>query len=61
MWLQFCKDGKYDLDFKSEDSKPEDYLTSQQLTDLYKSFVDEYPSMLTMYWALLVVLITLSL
>eukprot|EP00730_Choanoeca_flexa_P007157 TRINITY_DN12288_c5_g2_i3.p1 TRINITY_DN12288_c5_g2~~TRINITY_DN12288_c5_g2_i3.p1 ORF type:complete len:441 (+),score=176.47 TRINITY_DN12288_c5_g2_i3:101-1423(+) len=40
---EFCKDGKYDLDFKNENSKPEDYLTSQQLTDLYKTFVDEYP------------------
>ena len=42
--VQFCKDGKYDLDFKNDASKPEDYLTSQQLTDLYKTFVDDYPS-----------------
>lgn len=41
---EFYKDGKYDLDFKNPDSKPEDYLTGQQLTDLYKSFAEKYPS-----------------
>ncbi|CAO3607276.1 unnamed protein product [Cunninghamella blakesleeana] len=40
---EFYKDGKYDLDFKNPDSKPEDYLTGQQLTDLYKSFAEKYP------------------
>ncbi|EGD72948.1 enolase 3 [Salpingoeca rosetta] len=40
---EFYKDGKYDLDFKNADSKPEEYLSSQQLTDLYKSFIGEYP------------------
>ncbi|KAI9305443.1 enolase [Cunninghamella echinulata] len=40
---EFYKDGKYDLDFKNPDSKPEDYLTGQQLTDLYKSFSEKYP------------------
>eukprot|EP00911_Craspedida_sp_UC1_P002562 UC1_evm1s1900 len=40
---EFCKDGKYDLDFKNADSKPEDYITSQQLTELYQSFVKDYP------------------
>ncbi|CAO3598143.1 unnamed protein product [Absidia cylindrospora] len=40
---EFYKDGKYDLDFKNPDSKPADYLTGKQLTDLYKSFADKYP------------------
>ncbi|ORZ18784.1 enolase [Absidia repens] len=40
---EFYKDGKYDLDFKNPDSKPADYLTGKQLTELYKSFADKYP------------------
>ncbi|KAK7093718.1 enolase-like [Littorina saxatilis] len=40
---EFCKEGKYDLDFKNKDSKPQDWLTSSQLAELYKSFVKDYP------------------
>jgi enolase len=40
---EFCKDGKYDLDFKNEASKPEDYLTSAQLIDMYKGFIKNFP------------------
>eukprot|EP01147_Barroeca_monosierra_P006821 gene6821-9503_t len=40
---EFFKDGKYDLDFKNPSSSPDNQLDSQQLTDLYKSFVAEYP------------------
>ncbi|KAI8328230.1 enolase [Chlamydoabsidia padenii] len=40
---EFYKDGKYDLDFKNPDSNPADYLTGEQLSDLYKSFSDKYP------------------
>ncbi|BFZ23013.1 hypothetical protein BsWGS_26052 [Bradybaena similaris] len=40
---EFCKDGKYDLNFKDKDSNPSTYLTSDQLADLYKSFVKNYP------------------
>jgi len=40
---EFCKDGKYDLDFKNPDSKPADYVTSDQMQALYKSMVDKYP------------------
>eukprot|EP00056_Hartaetosiga_gracilis_P005919 m.90805 g.90805 ORF g.90805 m.90805 type:complete len:436 (-) comp12317_c1_seq1:889-2196(-) len=40
---EFYKDGKYDLDFKNSNSNPEEYKTSQELTDLYKSFLEEYP------------------
>jgi enolase len=40
---EFYVDGKYDLDFKNKDSKKEDWLTGIQLSDLYKSFIDEYP------------------
>lgn len=42
---EFYRDGKYDLDFKNSDSKPEDWLTGEQLADLYRSFIKDYPSM----------------
>jgi enolase len=41
---EFYKDGKYDLDFKNSESNPADYITGKQLSDLYKSFSDKYPS-----------------
>ncbi|GAA5804325.1 enolase [Helicostylum pulchrum] len=40
---EFYVDGKYDLDFKNPNSKPEDRITGQQLSELYKSFADKYP------------------
>jgi len=40
---EFCKDGKYDLDFKNEASKPEDYLTGDQMLEMYKGFARDYP------------------
>ncbi|KAI8098852.1 enolase [Halteromyces radiatus] len=40
---EFYKDGKYDLDFKNPNSNPADYLTGEQLSDLYKSFSEKYP------------------
>ncbi|KAI9318551.1 enolase [Dichotomocladium elegans] len=40
---EFYKDGKYDLDFKNPESKPEDYLTGEQLAELYKSYAEKYP------------------
>lgn len=42
---EFYRDGKYDLDFKNPDSKPEDWLTGEQLADLYRSFIKDYPSL----------------
>lgn len=36
---EFFKDGKYDLDFKNPDSKPEDFIDAQGLVDIYKSFI----------------------
>ncbi|KAK0138652.1 Alpha-enolase [Merluccius polli] len=39
---EFYKDGKYDLDFKSPDN-PDRYITPDELADLYKSFVKDYP------------------
>lgn len=39
---EFYKGGKYDLDFKSPDD-PSRYITHDQLADLYKSFVKDYP------------------
>ena len=40
---EFHKDGKYDLDFKNPQSNSSDWLTGPQLTELYQSFVAEYP------------------
>lgn len=40
---EFYKDGKYDLDFKSADSDASKHLTGEQLADLYRSFVKDYP------------------
>jgi len=40
---EFCKDKKYDLDFKNADSDPADYLSSDQLLDVYKEFIEKYP------------------
>ncbi|XP_043846692.1 alpha-enolase-like isoform X2 [Dromiciops gliroides] len=39
---EFYKDGKYDLDFKSPDD-PSRYITAEELGDLYKSFIKDYP------------------
>ena len=41
---EFYKEGKYDLDFKNPNSNAADYLTGEQLADLYKSFAEKYPS-----------------
>merc|ERR1719330_847200 len=40
---EFYKDGKYDLDFKNKDSKPETWKTGTQLADLYKEWITKYP------------------
>lgn len=38
---EFYKEGKYNLDFKSPE--PNDYVTPDELADLYRSFVKDYP------------------
>jgi enolase len=40
---EFCKEGKYDLDFKNKDSDPTKWLTSDQLAEIYKGFIKNYP------------------
>jgi len=40
---EFCKDKKYDLDFKNPKSNPADYLEPAKLLELYKSYVAEFP------------------
>lgn len=42
---EFYKGGKYDLDFKSPDD-PSRYISPDQLADLYRSFVKDYPGQL---------------
>jgi len=39
---EFYKDGKYDLDFKNPDTKEEDWISSEQLGDMYKKFIEDY-------------------
>ncbi|KAK2105866.1 phosphopyruvate hydratase, partial [Saguinus oedipus] len=40
---EFYRSGKYDLDFKSPDD-PSRYISPDQLADLYKSFIKDYPA-----------------
>lgn len=40
---EFCKDKKYDLDFKNPKSDPSKWLSPSQLADVYKSMMDKYP------------------
>ncbi|XP_078336903.1 uncharacterized protein LOC111132341 [Crassostrea virginica] len=40
---EFFKESKYDLDFKNSKSDPAAWLSSDQLGDLYKQFIDNYP------------------
>lgn len=42
---EFYREGKYDLDFKSPDD-PDRYIAPDELADLYKSFVENYPGSL---------------
>merc|ERR1712192_314031 len=37
---EFCKD---DLDFKNPESKPEDWITSDKLAEMYQGFIKDYP------------------
>ncbi len=39
---EFYRDGKYDLDFKTPDD-PDRYISPDELADLYKSFIQDYP------------------
>jgi len=40
---EFYKDGKYDLDFKTENNDGKEVRTGEQLAALYQEFVKEYP------------------
>ncbi|CAI5757403.1 unnamed protein product [Candida verbasci] len=40
---EFYKDGKYDLDFKNQNSDKSKWLSGQQLADLYHRLLQEYP------------------
>lgn len=41
---EFYKDGKYDLDFKNDKAdKVEKLITGEELADVYKSFIKDYP------------------
>merc|ERR1712055_1065161 len=40
---EFCKHGKYDLDFKNPNSKEADWISSDSLLEMYKGFIKDYP------------------
>eukprot|EP00419_Tripos_fusus_P009211 CAMPEP_0172661450 /NCGR_PEP_ID=MMETSP1074-20121228/4706_1 /TAXON_ID=2916 /ORGANISM="Ceratium fusus, Strain PA161109" /LENGTH=788 /DNA_ID=CAMNT_0013477219 /DNA_START=23 /DNA_END=2389 /DNA_ORIENTATION=+ len=40
---EFYKDGKYDLDFKNPDSKPEDWKLGSEMVGYYKDWFKNYP------------------
>ncbi|XP_050414906.1 enolase [Patella vulgata] len=40
---EFCKDKMYDLDFKNPNSDKSQWLTTDQLADLYRGFIKDYP------------------
>jgi enolase len=40
---EFCKDKKYDLDFKNKQSDPSKWLTGDQLGEMYHGFTTNYP------------------
>ncbi|XP_011495512.1 PREDICTED: alpha-enolase-like [Ceratosolen solmsi marchali] len=43
----FFKDGKYDLQYKSEDSNPEDYLEPNDLQEQYKQLFPDFPALVS--------------
>jgi len=40
---EFCKNGKYDLDFKNPESKEADWLSSDKLGEMYLGFIKDAP------------------
>merc|ERR1711981_1156964 len=41
---EFCKEGnKYDLDFKNPESKPEDWVSTDKLCEMYHGFINDSP------------------
>jgi len=40
---EFYKNSKYDLDFKNDASKEEDWISSDKLGEMYKGFIKDYP------------------
>merc|ERR1712142_1220516 len=40
---EFFKNGKYDLDFKNPETKEADWINPDQLGEMYKGFIKDYP------------------
>merc|ERR1712059_90908 len=40
---EFFKNGKYDLDFKNPNTQESDWISSDQLLEMYKGFCKDYP------------------
>lgn len=43
----FCKDGQYDLGFKTDDSDPDDYLDSEALKEQYLEILNEFSAIVS--------------
>nr|XP_012144045.1 PREDICTED: enolase-like isoform X2 [Megachile rotundata] len=43
----FYKEGGYDLQFKTEESDPDDYMEAEALRDQYLEYLSEYPSVVS--------------
>lgn len=44
----FCKDGQYDLAFKTDDSDPDDYMETEALKDQYLDLLREFPQIVSL-------------
>lgn len=40
---EFHREGKYDLDFKNPNTNPKDWISSDELGDIYMGFIKNYP------------------
>ncbi|XP_015125519.1 enolase-like [Diachasma alloeum] len=44
----FCKDGQYDLAFKTDESDPDDYMETEALKDQYLDLLREFPQIVSL-------------
>ncbi|XP_008544916.1 enolase [Microplitis demolitor] len=43
----FCKDGQYDLQFKTEDTDPDDYIEAEALKNRYLEILTDFPQLVS--------------
>ncbi|XP_034938789.1 enolase-like isoform X2 [Chelonus insularis] len=44
----FCKDGQYDLEYKTEETDPDDYLEPEALLEQYQELLGEFPQIISL-------------